>query len=1102
MRLLRFFPVVTLLALIFLPAHQAFADKKEKAQSEPQITVAEAESKLRGLTKRLEELRPEVVKLRSAVTKASTRMKASKSAEDKAAFNKLRNATRSNPTVKEFESLRKEINKLKGVVRQHYAKEHWKNVVEKRADGLLVVKPVPVDEKFNNPWPKEQEEWFIKHYNETLRHHAETPDRSVYFNTFFENEKQGYGVFMGKFLADGGTSHLATLQQEDVDGWRWHKHTLGIDWYACFTIKHQVRKYFLFGDGLAPDYKQRMFDSAKIWTEKDPLRRPHYAYQGGGGSWGPDNKNSWVDVRQTDNLKLMRDTSVYLMAEETGNKETTEKYKGKIRDFVVTLYRVGNGEWDSRPYLEHALAPLHNLYDFSKDPEVKLLAKAALDWYYTAAARKYWRGGWTGPQKRDYNSPGQMGGSAKAFSVMFGGNQGMRPKKLKGDEMYPLSSAYRPPMAVINFARREFKLPATLLTAYPHYTAAIKGEWNKAPSFFETSYFAENYQFGTLAGGTQESDANGFSILVADNEKGSELIGMVPGPDPNYVGSPGYQQGKLVGKSRVAQYENSAVYLNNVGDAPWSWRFPLKTELEMAKGIMFAKTDKVWMAFLPINSKIKGYDEALTDKVRYQYKKRIVQSKHKAKPPKWLKEATEIKKDEEGKEYVIEKRKGKGFNYQAASAVGSGGDFCGIAIELGDQASHGSYEKFKSAILQKAKVDASKLTAGQVVFTDSRGRTIDLTFGKNLTESKFLLNGTEKKFTQPWMKYSNADGSIAPLSQAWGGGTLYVEAGGEAFACTVSEDGKVKFSNGKPAEVRKFAGDGLEPRMIDVPGGAPVISDTPIGLDFLPQGTDVFVVRSPEKKGTRAFLVSSDYQKGPNVVEVLLPDGYKDVGGKRYPVIYTLPVNTGTQGKWGCALQELQKADMHNKLQAIVVAPAYDLDPWMGDLPSKPGKGNWIRQRSYLTDIVVPMIDSQFSTIAEPDGRSLIGFSKSGPSAVSILLDHPEVFGNVGVYDNAEPDLSDERFDTWGLVNVYGDRDNYQASSPLRLVTKKGAGLKGKAPRILVWSGNEEYEGVNALKRSLREEGVPFEEKTMQGMGHSWRDPWLPQMAQALQPAS
>jgi len=47
--------------------------------------------------------------------------------------------------------------------------------------------------------------------------------------------------------------------------------TEGIDFYAGFTIKHQSRKYFHFGDLLAPEYRARMLRGEKKLDE----RRPH-----------------------------------------------------------------------------------------------------------------------------------------------------------------------------------------------------------------------------------------------------------------------------------------------------------------------------------------------------------------------------------------------------------------------------------------------------------------------------------------------------------------------------------------------------------------------------------------------------------------------------------------------------------------------------------------------------------------------------------------------------------------------------------------------------------------------------------------------------------
>uniref|UniRef100_A0A7C4QKT9 Uncharacterized protein n=1 Tax=Schlesneria paludicola TaxID=360056 RepID=A0A7C4QKT9_9PLAN len=102
--------------------------------------------------------------------------------------------------------------------------------------------------------------------------------------TYFENEKRAYGFLMAHVLAGDRLAAIRELQREDAQARQWHAHTGGIDFYACFTLKHQMRKYFLFGDQLDPAYKKRMFDGAKIWTERDPLRRPHPAFVRAGES--------------------------------------------------------------------------------------------------------------------------------------------------------------------------------------------------------------------------------------------------------------------------------------------------------------------------------------------------------------------------------------------------------------------------------------------------------------------------------------------------------------------------------------------------------------------------------------------------------------------------------------------------------------------------------------------------------------------------------------------------------------------------------------------------------------------------------------------------
>ncbi len=146
---------------------------------------------------------------------------------------------------------------------------------------------------------------------------------SNYGNTAFENEKKSYPKAMIDFLAGNQQKALAFLQSEDADATS-HTHTLGIDFYSGFTLKGQVRKYFYFGKYLDPAYRQRMKEAMRILTQVDPFSR-RFPYQRQFWANSTDNCNTWVDCRNTDNLKAMREVAVYLFAQETGNQQTRQR---------------------------------------------------------------------------------------------------------------------------------------------------------------------------------------------------------------------------------------------------------------------------------------------------------------------------------------------------------------------------------------------------------------------------------------------------------------------------------------------------------------------------------------------------------------------------------------------------------------------------------------------------------------------------------------------------------------------------------------------------------------------------------------------------------
>jgi hypothetical protein len=286
-----------------------------------------------------------------------------------------------------------------------------------------MVRPLPVPASHRNPWPQAWEEAFVDRVNASLRASDIQPGK--YGGTYFENEKASYPQAFIGFLKGQRKESLKFLQQEDDAAWS-KQLTLGVDWFPAFTLRGQVRKYFFFGQYLDPGYRQRMFDSARTWSEIDPLRRPNPFWlppekrRTQGEGWTPEYHNSWVDVRSTDNLRAMREVAVFLMAEETGNVATARLYKERLRAYVSALYQTGMGEWDSANYLSHGLTAYLLLYDFAQDPEVKLLAKAHLDWVCTAAAVKYYRGAWAGPNIRDYGNIGVHDGASGEFWHYFG----------------------------------------------------------------------------------------------------------------------------------------------------------------------------------------------------------------------------------------------------------------------------------------------------------------------------------------------------------------------------------------------------------------------------------------------------------------------------------------------------------------------------------------------------------------------------------------------------------------------------------------------------------------------------------------------------------
>ena len=620
----------------------------------------------------------------------------------------------------------------------------------------------PVPDELKNSWPVEWEKDFQARAERVLKSICTKHKAAGGGNTYFENEKRVYGYLMAHALAGDRDAAIKELQYEDAQAREWHSLTSGIDYYACFTLKHQMRKYFLFGDKLAPAYKQRMFEGARAWTEKDPLRRPHPAFVKAGEGWGPNVKNSWVDVRSTENLFLMRVTSVYLMAEETGNEETRKKYKETILKYAAALYRVGMGEWDSENYHGHSIAPLLNLFDFARDKDVKAAAKACLDYVCAIGAVKYYRGAFNGPTNRDYNHPQPFGGSAPCLLWLYFGDTPLDNTAYESDEVHVLSSGYRPPMAVVELARKNFDRPTELFASKPAYSATTGNDLRSPPEYFETQYFGRTFQMGSLVGGTTagKTAVNGFKIVANDTRRGAIAIQGVPGPDPRFVGSAKYTEGKVTGENRVGQHGNVAVWLVQGGESPWVWAIPGGVDVETDRGVMYLKCEKTWLAMHPINTEEIKLDQELT------------------------KSLDEGKNDAQWR------------GHRVLSTKGTGGKFCGLAIEVGEAPEFATFAAFKQAVIADSKLQPEKINDGEAEFIGAGGKHVSIRFAARQLDTTVWRDGKPHDWSEhATYLYRIAFGQKPVIEQEWFGGTMTIRAGNSIFKGTVDDQGLSTFKN-------------------------------------------------------------------------------------------------------------------------------------------------------------------------------------------------------------------------------------------------------------------------------------------------------------------
>ncbi|WP_417746752.1 alpha/beta hydrolase-fold protein [Rosistilla oblonga] len=220
-----------------------------------------------------------------------------------------------------------------------------------------------------------------------------------------------------------------------------------------------------------------------------------------------------------------------------------------------------------------------------------------------------------------------------------------------------------------------------------------------------------------------------------------------------------------------------------------------------------------------------------------------------------------------------------------------------------------------------------------------------------------------------------------------------------------------------------------------------------------------------DQQGFSVHAVESPHQAGGTEIRVLLPDRIED--GKRYPVVYVLPVEPGRENRFGDGLLEVKKHDLHNKHGVLFVAPTFSNLPWYADHLTK----SELRQESHFLKVVLPIVEQTYPVSKEPRDRLLLGFSKSGWGAFTLLLRHPDHFGRAAAWDAPLMMTQIGKYSTGDILGTQECFDNYR---PDHLIQMNAEKLRREKRLILTGYGNfrEHHQQAHALLDKLQ---IPHE---------------------------
>ena len=504
----------------------------------------------------------------------------------------------------------------------------------------------------------------------------------------------------GKYLP-GAAMAMLLLKSDDQTARQYMNDGRSPTEHYHFAAVNWARFLPLFGEALTSETRQKFAQQAARYG----------SYLSPGGT--ENHKTMWMTTANV--------LPHYVEGErfgQAGKADALRRARNMLKEYVKGLYTAGQGEWDSSTYLMFDVNGMLNIYDFSRDPECRLLAKAALDWYIAAYALKYADGVYCAPNQRGFAPAAAKKIADQTGWLWWGSHLELKPEETRGFlyTVQPITSAWRPNKVLCNIAQRNVaKLPFEQRNSKPNYWYGLR----LAPTpnqYQETIYVTRHYTMGSLWHGWG-GQLSRFQLVAASPRGGLSFTGGHPTDAKFEDGGGKHDQSAQVGGTYI-----SLSVLPDDEALPYSFfSWPESVGMPVRQGAWWVMTaGSAYIGLYPLSAQVAPAERELSAR----------------------------QKEENAKAA----QEGKAPKHKPATILRMDGRVTGFVLETADAETFPNVAEFAKALNARVKVDASQLAAAhRVSCVNLAGRTIQLKHGGDKPPES-ILDGAQADFAS-WPIY-------------------------------------------------------------------------------------------------------------------------------------------------------------------------------------------------------------------------------------------------------------------------------------------------------------------------------------------------------------